>query len=169
MSISTLLREVRTLPGASADKLKPIACSRTVPTTPTTFTKELQFAAMARSYGSIQGMASSHDVVWLMREHCDQPISVLAHWIVDRKVVTIEWQQQTLLPLFQFQLSDMSLCEPILQVVSELSEVLNDWELALWFALPNHWLELATPVDMIEHEQPAVLLAARAERYVARG
>lgn len=168
MQLSTLPRDDGSALRRGAGRMAATTSGLSGLDTLTDATKESQFATMAKAYGSSFGMASSHDAVRLLQAHCDQPISVLAHWIVEHKVVAFNWRAQTLLPLFQFQLSDMSLCEPIVQVVSELHEVLDDWDLALWFALPNHWLNQATPVASIEHDQPAVLQAARAERYVAR-
>jgi hypothetical protein len=124
-----------------------------------------QFNAMDAAYRSTQGACDCTEVVLRLLPHCDQPISTLAHWIVDRKVVAFDWRSQTLLPLFQFQLSDMSLRPPVQHVVQELTGVLDDWDLALWFALPNHWLNLARPVDAIDNDAPAVLDAARAQRF----
>ena len=127
-----------------------------------------QYAWMDTAFRPTLGTIGSSELVLRMLAHCDQPISTLAHWIVERKVVAFDWQSQTLLPLFQFQLSDMSLRSPVVHVVQELSALLGDWELALWFALPNPWLDQARPVDAISHDAPAVLHAARAARFALR-
>jgi hypothetical protein len=154
MRVVTADRDHRTAPARGTARWKPIAGCGTVSAMQAAATKASQFAAMAKAYGPMPGMASSHDVVWRLQRHHDQPISVLAHWIVERRVIALEWQSQMLLPLFQFQLSDMSLCEPVVQVIHELSEVLDGWDLALWFALPNPWLQSASPVRTVEHDQP---------------
>jgi hypothetical protein len=124
---------------------------------------------MVQAYRRTGGLVSSDEVVPLLRRRIAQPISLLARWIVDRSVVSFVWQSQTLLPLFQFDLSDMSLRSGAAEVVAELTGAFDDWDLATWFARPNSWLRDAAPVDVIDADQPAVLQAARADRYIARG
>jgi hypothetical protein len=63
----------------------------------------------------------------------------------------------------------MSLRRETGQVVDELAGTLDDWELAAWFARPNSWLQNSAPVELIDVDQPAVLQAARADRFIARG
>ena len=84
-------------------------------------------------------------------------------------MVTIQWRSQTLLPLFQFDLQSSSLRPPIERVIAELTGVFDDFELAIWFAQPNSWLDGAMPVHVLGRDVPAVLGAARADRFVATG
>jgi len=128
-----------------------------------------QHLQMVQAYRRTGGLLSTDEVVPLLRRRTAQPISVLARWIVARNVVSFVWQSQTLLPLFQFDLSDMSLRCGTAAVVGELSGAFDDWDLATWFARPNSWLRDAAPVDVIDTDQPAVLQAARADRYIVRG
>ena len=51
----------------------------------------------------------------------------------------------------------------------ELRPVFDDLELALWFVTPNDWLGGARPAFAMHHSLPAVLQAARADRFVAGG
>jgi hypothetical protein len=71
--------------------------------------------------------------------------------------------------MFQFDMSNMSLRRGLPEVVEELSGVFDDWELASWFVQPNCWLHDAAPVDVIADDPAAVLRAARADRFIARG
>ncbi len=48
-------------------------------------------------------------------------------------------------------------------VTRALAPVFDDLALAKWFARPNQRLHGAMPIDAIEHDQPFVLQAARAE------
>ena len=131
--------------------------------------EDQRFLMMERAYSRSGGIASGDEVARLLRRRSEQPISKLARWIVARVVVNFEWQSQTLLPLFQFDLSDMSLHPGTVQVIEELSDVFDDWDLASWFASPNSWLQDATPAEAIRHSQPSVLRAARADRFIAHG
>ncbi len=72
------------------------------------------------------------------------------------------------MPLFQFDLADMSLRPAAASVIGELSGAFDELDLAAWFAEPNAWLANAAPMDALESDPLAVLQAARADRYIAR-
>jgi hypothetical protein len=63
----------------------------------------------------------------------------------------------------------MSIRPEAAAVLAELAGTFDDWELASWLAEPNAWLQGRTPVDALRAEPRAVLDAARADRFVARG
>lgn len=131
-------------------------------------TQDDQYREMERSFRANGGIADVDEVTTLLGRHTDQPISVLAHWIVNRDVISFDWRGRTLLPLFQFDLDAMAPRASVTGVIRELVPVLNDWELALWFAAPNGWLDDIAPVDIIDSDAGAVYEAARADRYLAR-
>lgn len=128
-----------------------------------------QHIMMVDAYRRTGGLVSGAEVALLLRRHSRQPLSLLARWIVARRVVSFVWHSEILVPLFQFDRHDMSLRREIGQVVDELADTFDDWELAAWFAQPNSWLQDAAPVELIDVDQPAVLQAARADRFIARG
>ena len=131
--------------------------------------EDRQFEIMRRAYAQHGGLASADEVAHRLRLRSEQPISVLARWIVARKIVNLRWQSQTLIPLFQFDLQDMSLRSGAVNAIAELTGAFDDWELALWFVQANAWLHDAAPIDQIEEDEAAVLEAARADRFIARG
>ena len=126
-------------------------------------------APLAQAYAASGGLIADDELAAVLGRSVDQPLSRLARWILNREVVCIPWQLQSVLPLFQFDQRDMSLRPEVVEVVSELAGALDDWDVALWFATPNSWLEGATPVDTIGIDAAAVLQAARADRFIARG
>lgn len=128
-----------------------------------------EYLAMVRQYRASGGLATGNEVVRLMREIVDQPVSVLARWIVRREVVCFIWKSEHLVPVFQFERRSMSLRPQVSTVLSELVPVFDECELALWFAQPNSWLQGAAPADLISPDAAAVLNAARADRFVATG
>jgi len=128
-----------------------------------------QHLTMANAYRRSGGLVSGTEATLLLRRHSTQPLSLLARWIVTRRVVSYTWQSETLVPLFQFERNDMTVRRDTSQVVDELAGAFDDWELASWFAQPNSWLQGAAPVELIDVDQPAVLQAARADRFIARG
>lgn len=129
-----------------------------------------QFVDMERAFRLQDGLAASGHVLNLLRrEGSDQPISRLARWIVAREVVNFIWQSDRMIPLFQFELSTMTLRPHVTAVARELRDVFDDWHLALWFSLPNAWLDDCKPVDIVNVDASAVFEAARADRFVACG
>jgi hypothetical protein len=68
------------------------------------------------------------------------------------------------MPLFQFNASDMSLRAGLADILTELVQVYDDWDLAHWFAKPNVWLSEELPANALAVAAPQVLWAACAER-----
>ncbi|OUM02016.1 hypothetical protein [Variovorax sp. JS1663] len=124
---------------------------------------------MDQAFRASGGIAGSDEVTALLRRHTDQPISVLARWIVDRDVLCFHWQSRSMLPLFQFDPHTLTPRQPVVAVLGELAPALSDWEIALWFARCNPWLDDAAPVDAIDVDQRAVYEAARVDRYLIHG
>ena len=96
-------------------------------------------------------------------------LALLARWIVDRQVLSFECHSQTLLPMFQFDLSGATVQPGLRPVMAELGDVFDDRELVDWFATPSCWLGGEAPVAIFAKDLPAVLRAARADRFVATG
>jgi len=120
-------------------------------------------------YGRTGGLAGGDELTLLLRRRTSQPISMLARWIVERRVVSFGWQGEYLVPMFQFDRTDMGVRHSVSAVLDELDGTFDDWELASWFALPNTWLGDDTPVDVLRRDPHAVVQAARADRFIARG
>ena len=131
--------------------------------------EDRQFLQMHHAYARTGGLLSGSDVAHRLRRFHDQPLSTLGRWIVARSIVHFEWRSHILVPLFQFDAEEMALRPVVVNVLQELCEVLGDWELAHWFVQPNCWLSDAAPVDALGSEPEAVIDAARADRYIARG
>jgi hypothetical protein len=82
-------------------------------------------------------------------------------------VISFEWQSKIWLPLFQFNLVDMTLVPGLEDTLAELVVVYDNWQIANWFSLPNLWLADRTPADALAAAASEVLHAARSERHVA--
>jgi hypothetical protein len=126
-----------------------------------------QHEAMTHAFRAHGGFISSDDVAQGLRGVCDQPVSRLARWIVSRSIISIGWRAQTLMPAFQFDLTDMSIVPVVKDVLGELRPVFDDWDLALWFAAPNACLDYAAPVALLADDASSVLQAARTDRFIA--
>ena len=131
--------------------------------------EDRQFETLQQAFARHGGLATADGVARLMRCRSDQPISELARWLVDRRVVQVEWQGHTLLPLFQFQRDHMTLRPEVVEVVDELSGVRDDWQVALWFATPQGRLDGRAPVDVVGSGAASLPDAARADRFAGHG
>lgn len=130
-------------------------------------TEATRFNEMEGAFQASGGIASSDEVTHLLRRHTDQPISMLARWIVAGDVLSIDWQARMMIPLFQFDPYTMAPRPAATQVIRALGSVMSDWDVALWFARPNAWLGDVTPVEALNHDHRAVLDAARADQFLA--
>lgn len=128
-----------------------------------------QFLEMEQAFSASGGVASSEELVQLLRKDVEQPVSVVARWIVDRRVVSFVWQSQTWLPMFQFDMSSARLHPGVAEVMEELVSAFDDWDVAMWFVRPNAWLGDSTPVTVIDSDVRSVLDAARVDRFIAHG
>ncbi len=115
------------------------------------------------------GVATGDEVVERLRNVVRQPVSLLARWIVDRQVIAFTCQAGVLLPLFQFDFAGGRMRSGVVPAISELAGVMNDDEIARWFAQPNNWLNGAVPAQTICTDAQAVLAAARTDRFVVNG
>jgi hypothetical protein len=131
--------------------------------------EDVQYAWMHDTFVRNGGLAHEDALVQRLRRAHDQPISMLAHWIVDRTIVSFRWRCRTLVPMFQFDDTRTTPRAAARDVVRELVDVFDDWELCLWFAQPNTWLDGARPVERVLRDPRAVHEAARADRFIARG
>ena len=125
-----------------------------------------QFIAMLDACRDCGGLARTHEVIALSRRCGGPDAATLARWIVERKLISFEWQSQSWLPLFQFNRLDMTPQPELCQVLAELSAVYDAREMANWFVQPNPWLADRTPADALPFDVAAVLNAARADRFV---
>jgi hypothetical protein len=137
----------------------------------------LHWLSTAAAFSGTGGLVSGDDLADLIRHRCEvagwlpdsEPVSLVARWIVTRAVISLDSPWGPMFPLFQFDLPTASVIDAMAPLLNELRPVFDDVELALWFVTPNDWLGGARPVSAMHHSLPAVLQAARADRFVAGG
>ena len=127
------------------------------------------FMTMSRVFGAHRGMVTADELVQSMRTNLAQPLSIVGRWIADRAAVQFAWRAQTWFPCFQFAGNPISIRPAVSQIVLELRDAYDDWELALWFASRYEWLDHASPVEVIRRDAAGAEGAARIDRFIARG
>jgi hypothetical protein len=131
--------------------------------------KQCENGCLIEAFRSSGGVATGSELAAILSPLVDQSISRVARWIVSRQVVTFAWRATILIPLFQFDLDRMCFRAGMHSVCSEFSGAMDSAEIVLWFALPNAWLDGATPAKTMAIDVGAVLDAARADRFIAQG
>ena len=130
--------------------------------------EDRQFLDMSRAFGTQGGWVSGDEMSRRMRRCWDQPISVLANWMMKREIVNIVRPSGILIPVFQFNSEDWQIRPVVHAALAELEGVFDDWEIALWFAQPNAWLHEQRPLDLAARDDFMAVHAARADRFIAR-
>lgn len=127
--------------------------------------RDLHFLDLLSAYRATGGLGLGTEIA---ARRITTGLSDLARAIASRQVVSLCWGGHTWLPMFQFERRDLTVRAPVLRLISELSPVLDEWELADWFIEPNAWLEDATPLKVLSVDNQCVLDAARALRFLYR-
>ncbi|MBC7995802.1 MAG: hypothetical protein H7Z15_21435 [Rhizobacter sp.] len=127
------------------------------------------FVAMRAGYRGTGGIARGDDLARLLEDLQRGDVSTLARLIAAGDVFGFDWHGSFWVPMFQFELRDLSIKHSVRRVAAELAQVFDGWTMAVWFAQRNSWLDEQRPVDLLDSMLPAVLHAARADRYIASG
>jgi len=126
--------------------------------------RDRQFTGMLQAFRETGGVMRGDEAAALMQVRGTGSLSLLARWIVAREVLSFEWQGELWVPLFQFNLADMSLRPEVARISGEWSSAFDGWTLACWFATPHEHLGQRLPADVLAEDAGAVLQAARADR-----
>lgn len=116
---------------------------------------------LLRRYDAVDGLTTGDHLAWLMSDCVEQAVSVVARWIVARRVVCLRAQGQLLLPWFQFDRTTMTPRPEVVAVVDALHEWLDDGGVATWFVTPHGALEGQWPLRALRLDPSAVLNVAR--------
>jgi len=127
------------------------------------------FAAMLEAFRASGGTARGDDVARLLVGNGIDDYIGLARLIAAGDVFGFEWRQTLWIPMFQFELRDLSIKPAARLVLKELGAGFDAWACAAWLATPNSWLAHGLPVDLLETQLAQVLEAARADRFIAMG
>jgi hypothetical protein len=121
------------------------------------------FIDMLVSYRSIGGLARAHEVFTQFKCRNDLGVAALADWIARRSVLSLEWNAEVWMPLFQFERQCMNVKPALKPVLEELNPILTPWELAHWCVHPHPWLNGNSPASALDVDAKRVLRAACAD------
>jgi hypothetical protein len=125
------------------------------------------FIAMLEAYRATGGLAPGNFLKQSLQEHQRGDLARLARLIVDRRIFVLDWRGDSWIPMFQFDVHDLSCKAAPALVRAELTGLFSGWAVAAWFAQPNALLEGRRPVNLMESDLAPVLHAARSLAPVA--
>jgi hypothetical protein len=111
-------------------------------------------------YASQDGVGLPEEIICRMRPYWKQPLSALAKWIAERRLVSFSWRAQLLVPLFQLMRPTMAPQQAVAECSRGLGELVDDEGFADWFVRPCVWLGNSMPVELLLDEPDAVVRAA---------
>jgi len=126
--------------------------------------EDQEFERMREAFSRHGGLLSGEQLAYALHRRVSPTVALLARGIVARRVVHVVRHARILVPMFQFGSPSLELKEGVGESVAELGQVLDDWEVAGWFAQPTSLLNGAAPVDAFLVDPQAVIRAARAFR-----
>ena len=129
--------------------------------------RDREFVALLDGYRATGGVARSNAMP--QRWHAPEAGTELSlkSLVAARHVFHFHWHDSLWLPMFQFEPHGRRVAAESPQVLAELGTVFDGWALARWFVEPNSWLHEQKPIDLLHRQLPAVLAAARVDRYMA--
>jgi hypothetical protein len=127
------------------------------------------FIALCQAYRASGGIARGDDLAHWMAGRGQGNSLHLAALIVGRDAFSFQWRDSFWVPMFQFSPLQPAWGDGARQVLGELGTVLDGWSLAAWFVQGNSCLSGQRPLDLLADHLPAVLAAARTDRYVIKG
>ncbi len=130
---------------------------------------DVAFATLRALFQASGGIARGDDLAHRLEALESGGFVGLARRIVAGEVLAIEWQRLVWVPMFQFDLTDLSYRLGPRLVLAELTPRLDAWRVARWFAMPHARLAQRRPVDELHARLPQVLDAARSDHFVANG
>ena len=127
------------------------------------------FTSLLAAFRATGGTARGDDVARLLEDHGHGDFIALAKLIASGEVFGFDWRGELWIPMFQFELRDLSVNPATQQVLAALGCGFDGWSSAAWFARPNSCLNFQAPVDLLATRLPDVLDAARTDRFIAVG
>ena len=157
------------MPGENACATPATAAAATRATTSAHGGLDVDRDALERAIERSGGWISGDDLAARLRSQCDAPLSLLARWIATGQVLVSNEGAQARLPLFQFDLSDLTVRPGLRELIAELAPAYQGDEILGWFATPNLWMDGALPIERIADGFEPLLPVARADRFIATG
>jgi len=126
-------------------------------------------ATLLAAFRKTGGVVRGDELAMMLEDLKMGDVASLGRAMATGEICSFQWRSAFWIPMFQFDLDNLSFKRGPRKILHELTGVFDGWMLTAWFAEPNSWLGGRKPVDLLGSNLPAVHEAARADRYVAVG
>jgi hypothetical protein len=120
-------------------------------------------AAARERFLAEHGAFEVGEAVRLAHYKTRNPSEQVGRWRREGRVFTLDYAGRSLLPAFQFSRESGQLLEATRSLLAIFEGRRRGWEIALWMAAPNGWLDGRTPLELWPEEADRVFEAARLE------
>jgi hypothetical protein len=131
--------------------------------------RDAAFVALLNAYRSTGGLLRGDDLADLLIARGSGDHATLARSIVSGEILCFDWNHTLWVPAFQLDPDSLAAATASRRVLAELSSAFDGWSAAHWFVTPNAWLRECTPIELLGTQLDAVLDAARADSFIAKG
>jgi hypothetical protein len=125
-----------------------------------------------RALGGLTRLQQVQDSVD-QRDVADEPIhrddQRVERWLAERRIFAVRWSDRSWVPQFQVEHASRRPFAHVAEILSVLDDTFDDAEIAAWFATASVWIGGRAPAAALATDTVAVLDAARADRFIARG
>jgi len=130
--------------------------------------RDAEFIELQDAYRRSGGLARGESLAQRMSLVGPGGYVDLARRIVSGQLFSFPWHDDFWLPMFQFDPVRLVPHEAPRRVLAELRGALDGWAIAHWYVTPHAALDERLPVDLLDTDLPAVLVAARCARIDAQ-
>jgi hypothetical protein len=126
--------------------------------------RDRDFIELQNAYRRRGGLARGESLAQRMSLAGSGGYVDLARRIVGGQLFSFTWHDDFWLPMFQFDPQRLTPGEAPRRVLAELRGALDGWAIAHWYLKPSHALGGGRPLDLLDRDLEAVLLAAHSAR-----
>jgi hypothetical protein len=130
---------------------------------------ERQFARLRAVFRRSGGVARADDLGRLLADGPHDRPTPLPALLAQGRVLGFAMRRVIWVPMFQFDLGNLTQDPAVGQVLAELDPDLDGWQRAVWFASPNAAMAGRCPVAAWPDDWAPVQAVARTDRWVTRG
>lgn len=120
----------------------------------------IEVDSLTERYVASGGLISGDRLATRLSDHVDQAISLVARWIIMRRIICLRCQGQLMLPIAQLDSAGLYPCVTVEQAIKRLPSHWDELAIATWFVTPTPVLKGRWPISCLAVEPVAVLSAA---------
>ncbi|MDM0066748.1 antitoxin Xre/MbcA/ParS toxin-binding domain-containing protein [Variovorax sp. J31P207] len=131
--------------------------------------RDAAFVALLNAYRATGGLVRGNDLAHLMASRASGDPASLSRSMAAGEILCFDWNETFWIPAFQLDRESLGTGQATRLLLAELSGAFDGWAAAQWLVAANAWLGERTPLELLGTHLEAVLDAARADSFIARG